>query len=95
LAAGLRDVAKGDGALASDERVEQWLPFAVAAGVGVGLVKRASREGRRLPAWFQAAGDHGADMTALVAMLSSTAASSGAHGAGGAGAAGGGSSGAS
>jgi hypothetical protein len=96
LAAALRDVARGQGALADAERIERWLPFASAAGVGAGLAARAHREGRPLPAWFRAgAGDQGR-AGALAAMLSSGAAATGSHGgAGGAGAAGGGASGAS
>ena len=95
LAGNLRDLSKGRGALVEAARLERWLPYAAAAGVGVALAKRAHREGRPLPAWFGAMPGENRD-GALVAMLSSSAASGGAHGAsGGGGAAGGGSSGAS
>jgi hypothetical protein len=93
----------GDGgSLPRTDRVEQWLPYAVAFGTALAWMKRLQKQGVTMgPSWLSAMtreGAHGpANMGATVAILSSgssAGAHAGGHVGGASGAAGGGASGA-
>jgi hypothetical protein len=90
------------GAVPSAERVERWLPYAVAFGTAVAWMKRLQKQGVTTgPSWLSAVSREGgvgpANIGATVAILSagaSAGAHAGGHAGGAAGAAGGGASGA-
>jgi uncharacterized membrane protein len=93
----------GDGeSLPHTDRVEQWLPYAVAFGTALAWMKRLQKQGVTMgPSWLSAMtreGAHGpASIGATVAILSSgssAGAHAGGHAGGASGAAGGGASGA-
>jgi hypothetical protein len=89
-------------AVPSAERVERWLPYAVAFGTAVAWMKRLQKQGVTMgPSWLSAVSREGgvgpANIGATVAILSagsSAGAHAGGHAGGAAGAAGGGASGA-
>ena len=90
------------GAVPTAERVEQWLPYAVAFGTALAWMKALQKQGVTMgPSWLSAVGREGgvvpANMGATVAILSagsSAGAHAGGHAGGASGAAGGGASGA-
>jgi hypothetical protein len=90
------------GAVPSAERVEHWLPYAVAFGTAVAWMKRLQKQGVTMgPSWLGAVSREGgvgqANIGATVAILSagsSAGAHAGGHAGGAGGAAGGGASGA-
>ena len=94
--------AEASGAAPSVERVERWLPYAVAFGTALAWMKRLQKQGVTAgPSWLKAVSREGArgaaSLGATVAILSagsSAGAHAGGSAGGGAGAAGGGSSGA-
>jgi hypothetical protein len=91
----LKDVARDRGTAPSDVNLREWLPYAVAAGLGPAWGAYMKRHRGIAPRWFRALAsqDNGSSFASLVAI--SGAANGGHHGASGAGAAaGGGSSGA-
>jgi hypothetical protein len=82
----LKDVARDRGAAPADNKLREWLPYAVAGGLASAWATHLKRHPRNAPRWFRALASHdgGAAFASLIAIGGAN--SDGHHGVSGAGA---------